>query len=195
MIVLHEWWGVTDQIKALADRWAAEGFLALAPDLYDGVVVQIGKVDEAAAMMNKLDFAKAVQTIAAGVEALRRHPRSNGKVAVTGYCMGGALTFATATQVAGLAAVVPYYGLPSQADWSRVDAPIQAHFATRDDWATVAGAKAIQDALAKQHKTMELHVYEAQHAFCNDRRADVYDPVAAGQAWQRTLEFVRARTA
>lgn len=195
VLIIHEWWGVNDQIKTLADRWAAEGFVALVPDLYDGKVVPIGKSDEASAAMNALDFDKALEAIAAAVGMLRDHPRGNGKVAVTGYCMGGALSFATSTRVAGLAAVVPFYGLPPGADWQQVDAPIQAHFATRDDWATVAGAKQIQDALAAQAKVMELHVYDAQHAFCNDQRPEVYDAAAAQLAWQRAVAFVRSHTA
>jgi len=89
---------------------------------------------------------------------------------------------------------VPFYGLPPSADWSRVDAPIQAHFATQDNWATVDGAKAVQDALGKYKRLMELHVYNAQHAFCNDKRPEVYNAEAASQAWQRAVSFVRDRT-
>ncbi len=101
---------------------------------------------------------------------------------------------ATATAVPGLAAVVPFYGLPPSADWSRVDAPIQAHFASEDDWATVDGAKAIQQALAKHARQMELHVYAAKHAFCNDQRPEVYNPDACAQAWSRAVSFVRSHT-
>jgi carboxymethylenebutenolidase len=191
-VVLHEWWGVNDQIKSIADRWAAHGLIALVPDLYDGRVAHA--VADAEVLMKALDFERALQAIAAAVATLRSHERSNGKVAVTGYCMGGALSFAAATRIRELAAVVPFYGLPPAADWSKVDAPIQAHFATRDDWATVDGARKIESALAARGAAMELHVYEAQHAFCNDRRPEVYDPVAAAQAWERTLAFVRART-
>ena len=194
IVLVHEWWGLNDQMKSIADRWAAEGFIALVPDLYGGTVVPIGKSDEAAAAMNALDFAKALQTIAVAVETLRTHPRSTGKVAVSGYCMGGALSFAASTQIKGLAAVVPFYGLPPSASWENVDAPIQAHFAAHDDWATVAGAKQIQETLAAQGKQMELHVYDAQHAFCNDKRPEVYDAAAAAHAWKRAVEFVKLRT-
>jgi carboxymethylenebutenolidase len=194
IVLIHEWWGANDQMRSLADRWAAEGFLALVTDLYEGKVVPIGKSDEASAAMNALDFGKALQTIAAAVETLRTHARSNGKVAISGYCLGGALSFAASTQIQGLAAVVPFYGLPPSADWTKVDAPIQAHFATIDEWATVSGAKKIQDALAAQGKQMELHVYEAQHAFCNDQRPEVYDAAAAALAWKRAVEFVTQRT-
>ena len=195
IVIIHEWWGVNEQIQSIAQNWAREGFIALVPDLYHGHVVPIHDGAGAEAAMKKLDFARALQEIAGAVAFLKAHPRGTGKVSVTGYCMGGALSFATATMVPGLAAVVPFYGLPPGVDWSRVDAPIQAHFATKDEWATVDGAKAVQEQLAKFKHVMELHAYDAQHAFCNDQRPEVYDAKACNQAWQRAVEFVRAYAA
>ena len=189
VVIIHEWWGVNDQIEKTAKRWAEEGFVALAPDLYHGKVVPIGKPDEAGAAMKALDFPNAVQEIAAAVEYLRA--RTNGKVAVTGYCMGGALSFATAVNVRGLAAVVPFYGLPGDLDWSKIDAPVQAHFAREDDWATVGGAQKIKESVKVP---MELHVYDAPHAFCNEQRPEVYNADAAKQSWGRAVAFVRAHT-
>jgi carboxymethylenebutenolidase len=188
VVVIHEWWGVNDQIKSLAERYAAAGFAAILPDLFHGKLAK--DADEADKMMKALDFGKAVQEIAGAVAFLRE--RSNGKVAVTGYCMGGALVFATAVNVRGLAAVVPFYGLPGDLGWTQIDAPVQAHFATHDEWATVAGAQKIKAAVKVP---MELHIYDAQHAFCNDRRPEVYHPEAAKQAWDRALAFVRSHTA
>lgn len=191
VVVIHEWWGVNDQIQSIARRWASEGMVALVPDLFHGHVVPIGQAKAAEAAMMNLDFAKAIQEITGAIAHLKSHPRCNGKVSVTGYCMGGALTLATACAVPGLAAVVPFYGIPPSADWSRVDAPIQAHFAAHDDWATVAGAEAVQEQLARYARQMELHVYDAQHAFCNDQRPEVYNASACAQAWQRAVAFVR----
>jgi carboxymethylenebutenolidase len=191
VVVIHEWWGVNDQIKTTLKKWSGEGFIAVAPDLYNGKVIPIGDADAAGAAMKALDFPKAVQQIAATIEELKKHPRCNGKVAVTGYCMGGALSFATAVNVRGLAAVVPFYGLPGDLDWSKVDAPVQAHFAQHDDWATVAGAQKIK---ASVKVAMELHVYDAKHAFCNEQRPEVYNADACKQAWGRTVAFVRANT-
>lgn len=191
VVVIHEWWGANEQIVNTARRWADAGFLALAPDLYHGKVVPIGQTDAADAAMKGLDFGKAVQELAGAVAFLRDHPRCNGKVVVTGYCMGGALTLATAVNVRGLACAVAWYGTPGDLDWSKVDAPVQAHFATHDDWASVAAGKKIQAGV----KSMELHVYEAQHAFCNDQRPDVYNPEAAALSWERALAFAKAHTA
>ena len=186
VVVIQEWWGVNDQIQSVARRWADAGFLAIVPDLYHG---QLAKdADEAGRMMKALDFPKAVQEIAAAAAYLREHPRSTGKIAVTGYCLGGALSFATAVNIRGLAAVVPFYGLPGDLDWSKVDAPIQAHFATHDDWATVDGAQKIKDAVKVP---MELHVYDAQHAFVNDTRPEVYDAKNAKIAWDRAVAFLK----
>ncbi len=188
LVVLQEWWGINDQIQAVAARFAAAGFVVLVPDLYHGKVAQ--SAEEAGGMMKALDRGQALQEIAGAVDHLRS--LGNGKVAVTGFCLGGALAFASAVQIRGLAAVVPFYGLPGDLDWSKVDAPIQAHFAQHDDWATVAGAQKIKEAVTVP---MALHVYDAQHAFANDTRPDVYNPAAAQQAWERAVSFLRAQTA
>ena len=189
VVVIQEYWGINEQIQEVAQHWADAGFLAVVPDLYHGQLAKTA--EEAMGLMKALDFAKAVQEIAAAADYLRSHPRATGKVAVSGYCLGGALTFAAAVNVRGLAAVVPFYGLPGDLDWSKVDAPIQAHFAQHDDWATAAGAQKIKDAVKVP---MELHVYDAKHAFCNTRRPEVYDAGAATLAWDRTLAFVGAHT-
>ncbi len=187
VVVLQEWWGVNDQIQGVAERYAAAGFLAIVPDLYHGKIAK--DADEADKMMKALDFGKAVQEIAGAVAFVR--DRSSGKIAVTGYCLGGALAFASAVHIRGLAAVVPFYGLPGDLDWTKIDAPVQAHFASHDEWATVAGAQKIKAAVKAP---MELHVYDAQHAFANERRPDVYHAEAAKQAWDRALGFLRSHT-
>jgi len=189
VVVIQEWWGLGEQIRATTKRWADAGFVAALPDLYHGKLAK--NADEAGAMMNALDFPAAVKQIGEAVAMLKAHPRCTGKVAVTGYCMGGALTFATAVDVRGLSAVVPFYGLPGDLDWSKIDAPVQAHFAQHDDWATVAGARKIEAAVKVP---MELHVYDAQHAFCNEKRPEVYNAAATTQAWDRTVAFIRAHT-
>lgn len=188
VVVIQEWWGVNDQIKSVAERYAAAGFAAIVPDLYHGKLAK--DAEEAGQLMNALDFGKAIQEIAGAVAFLRE--RGSAKVAVTGYCLGGALTFATALHVRGLAAVVPFYGVPSgDHDWTKIDAPIQAHFALHDGWAKVSDAEKIKAAVKVP---MELYSYDAQHAFANQRRPDVYHPEAAKQAEDRALAFIRSHT-
>ena len=186
VVVIQEYWGINANIKDKVAAWSREGFVAIAPDLYHGKLA--ANADEAMKMMQALDWAKAMTEIAGAVEWARAN--SNGKVAITGYCMGGALAFAAATQLKGLAAVVPFYGVPPGADWSKVEAPVQAHFAEHDEWATVAKGKEIQAAI----KNMQLHTYDAQHAFCNAHRPEVHNPTAASQAWARAVSFVRGHT-
>lgn len=189
VVVLQEYWGVNDHIKAVVQRWAAAGFVALAPDLYRGTVTT--SADEAMSLLTSLDGSRAIADIAGAVELLRAHPRVSGKVGVTGYCMGGAYALASSTVIRDLGAVVPFYGLPPAADWSKVTAPIQAHFASTDDWAKPELARKIQETIQAQGGSMELFVYEAQHAFCNDTRPEVYSPENAKLAWERAVEFMR----
>jgi carboxymethylenebutenolidase len=191
VVLLQEWWGVNEHIHSILERLSAAGFVALAPDLFHGKVTK--NADEAGKLMATLDRPRAIEEIAGAVAYLRKHPRSNGSVAVMGFCMGGALTFAAATKVAGLAAAVPFYGIPdaSTVDYGKVTAPILAHFAARDGWAKPEAAKAIQAELETYGRTMELHVYDADHAFFNDTRPEVYSADDAKLAWERTIAFLR----
>lgn len=190
IVLVHEWWGLNAHVKDLAQRFAREGFDVLAPDFYDGNLPTTE--GDAAKAMNALDLLDAAARIGAGATFLRARERSNGKVGVTGFCLGGAITFAAACHVPGLAGFVPFYGIPApeKVDWSKVDAPIEAHFAKRDQWATVANAEAIQKTLTEQGKSMVLHVYDAEHAFVNDTRP-VYHAENAKLAWERTVAFFR----
>jgi carboxymethylenebutenolidase len=113
-------------------------------------------------------------------------------VGAVGFCMGGALCFSAAATIPRLGAAVPFYGIPSKAtDYSKVKAPILAHFAARDTWAKPALAEALQRELAARGQPMELHVYDADHAFMNDTRPEVHHPEAARLAWDRTTAFLR----
>ena len=187
VVLLQEYWGINEQIQNTAKRYVEEGFAVIVPDLYHGKLAK--DAAEAAQLMNQLDFGKAVQEIAGAVQFLR--DKGSPKVAVSGYCMGGALTLASAVNIRGLAAVVPFYGWPGDLDWTKIDAPIQAHFAQHDEWAKVSLAQKIKDAVKVP---MELHVYDAKHAFCNEKRPDVYNADAAKQSWNRTVAFLRSHT-
>ncbi|MBX3191555.1 MAG: dienelactone hydrolase family protein [Labilithrix sp.] len=191
VVLVQEWWGINDHVKSLAERLAKEGFLVVAPDLYHGKIAK--DADEAGKLMTELDTLQAVQEIGAAASYLREHPRGNGKVGVIGFCLGGALSFASACHVDGLSAVVPFYGIPpaEKVDYTKVTAPILAHFAKNDEWATVAKAEEIKKQLDAQSKPMTLEVYDAQHAFVNDTRPEVYDAANAKLAWSRSVDFLK----
>lgn len=191
LIVIHEWWGLNDDVRSICDRFAREGFMALAPDLYHGE----SATDPADAMvlMQKLSTASAMQDIRAAHARLTSDPRCSGKIGITGFCMGGAMTFAAATSVDGIAAAVPFYGIPVPGyfDPAKVKCPIQAHFAKNDDFADPSRAAAFGDQVKALGGSMELYVYDAGHAFMRERDAAVHHAPSAAAAWARTLEFLR----
>jgi carboxymethylenebutenolidase len=191
VLVIQEWWGLSDHVKSLCDRLAQAGFLALAPDLFHGK--RPANVEEAAKTMTSLDKKKAVAEIGDAVAFQRKHPRSNGKVAVIGFCMGGVLTFEAARSIDGLAAAVAFYGLPeSPLDaFAKVRVPIQAHFAKRDDWAKASVAEEIQNKVRSSGGQMDLYVYDAGHAFMRDTDPNAHDPANAKVAWARAIDFLK----
>lgn len=193
LVVVQEYWGVNDHVKSLVTRFAAEGFVALAPDVYRGAIAKTA--EEAGKLMKGLDWGRAMGDVAGAVEYLRAHPRGNGKVAITGFCMGGAITLLAATTIPGLAAAVPFYGVPPGADWSKVSCPVQAHFAATDEWAKPSIGLDIQKAVQQHGGAMELNVYDAKHAFMNDTRPEVHAPEEAKVAWSRTIAFLRQHAA
>jgi len=195
VVVIQEWHGLTDQMKGKVDRFAKEGFLALCPDLYHGKVATNDQ--EAAALMNQLDWGHAVQDIAAATAHLRGHGRCNGKVAVLGFCMGGALAFAAALNVDGLACAVPFYGLPQipPEQLAKIKIPVQAHFAKNDEWAKASVAEEIQKKIRAAGGHMDLYVYDAGHAFMRETDPSKYDAASAKVAWERTLDFLRKHLA
>lgn len=191
IIVIQEWWGLNDQICGVADRFARAGFNALAPDLYKGRVTQ--KPDEANHLMTGLDFPGATHQ---DIRGAAQHLKStSSKVAVMGYCMGGALTIATAVHVPEVSSAVCFYGIPPKdfADPANIKIPFQGHFANRDDWCTPAAANDLEATLKKAGKVkFEIHRYEANHGFCNERSEQNYDVKSANLAWDRMVEFLKA---
>ena len=192
VVLIQEWWGLNNHIRSLLDRLASAGFIALAPDLYDGAVT--ADPTEAERLMKQLNWGKAMDAIGGAAAYLHAHPRCIGRVGVTGFCLGGALSFAAATHLPDLlSAVVPFYGVPpqeSKVDYSKIRAPILAHFASRDQWAKPESAEAVKRELEGRGQSMELHIYDADHAFVNDTRPDVYSVENATLAWQRTVDFL-----
>jgi carboxymethylenebutenolidase len=191
IVVVHEWHGLNDIIKLHCEQFAHAGYLALAPDLFHGSVAK--NDDEAATMIATFDFRQAVGEIGDAVAFLRSHPRCNGKVAVAGFCLGGALTLAAARYVPALDAAVPFYGLPRipNDEFADLKTPVCGHYAKGDEWANPAQAEAIQRKVRAGGGEMDLHIYDAPHAFMRSTDASRYDPGSAALAWQRTADFLR----
>jgi len=190
LVLLQEWWGVNDHIRALADRFARAGFVVLAPDLYHGKVTK--DASEAAQMMTALDGKQAMDDIAGAVAHLLAHDRVSGSVGVTGFCMGGAYTFAATSAIPEVKAAVPFYGIPAaeRMDFTKMKAPILAHVATRDQWVTPEKASEVARGVNAAGGSVKVELYEADHAFVNDTRPEVYAPEAAKLAWDRSVAFL-----
>jgi carboxymethylenebutenolidase len=190
VVLVQEWWGLNDHIRSLLARLAEAGFVALAPDLYHGRVT--ADPAEAMKMMTELDGERSIDEIQGAVAFLSAHERSSGKVGIIGFCLGGAFCFRAAARIPELGAAVPFYGVPdpTTADYTKVRAPICAHFAARDEFAKPERAQAIKEQLDARGQPMELHIYDADHAFVNDTRPEVYNPVAAKLAWDRSIAFL-----
>lgn len=192
VVMLQEWWGLNDHIKDMADRMAAEGFVVLAPDLYDGAVVS--EPDEARKLVMELDQEAAVMDVDdAAAFLLARDDVVPGGVGVMGFCMGGRLSLAAGAAVDDVAAVVAYYGSPPESEVAaEIGAPVLGLYGGQDDGIPVADVEAMMATIDEAGITNELVVYdEAGHAFANDTR-ESHDPEAADDAWARTLAWWRA---
>jgi carboxymethylenebutenolidase len=187
LVVIQEWWGLNEQIKKTADRFAQAGYRSIVPDLYRGR--RASNQEEASHMMSNLNFADAAeQDIQASVTYLRESSRRCG---VTGFCMGGALTILAALRVQGVDAGGCFYGIPpkSVANPSELSIPLILHFANIDDWCTPQLVDGLEADLRSSKSSFEIYRYAAQHAFMNEARPEVYEPKSAKLAWDRTLSF------
>jgi carboxymethylenebutenolidase len=188
-VVIQEWWGLNEQIKKTADRLAVAGYRALVPDLFRGKIATSS--DEANHLMTNLNFPDAAgQDIRGAVQYLKQ---SSTKVAVGGFCMGGALTILAALRVPEMDAGACFYGIPplDLAELKKIKMPLICHFAKKDDWCTPAKVNEVEAALKQSKSPFELYRYDAQHAFMNEARPQVYDAVSAKAAWERTIEFLK----
>jgi len=195
-IVLQEWWGLEAHIKDVCDRFAREGFFALAPDLFRGETTD--QPDEAEQKMMALSMDQAERDMRGAVDFLAEQDGYQGeRVGSVGFCLGGGLAVwaATANQKVG-AAVSYYYVMPhGKPDFSKLAAPLLGHFGTADDFVPVDDAKALREEIAEaSDRPVDFEFYEgAGHAFFNDtNRLGTYDKEAAEASWQRTIEFLRS---
>lgn len=193
VVVVQEWWGLDDHIQDVCDRFAAEGFTALAPDLYKGVVTK--SPDEAGKLLMALDMAETEKILRGGIAALVEDPACSSETAgIVGFCMGGQLAvFAAATSPDLVSACVDFYGGHPKANppLENLRAPILGIFAEKDRSVTPEVVAALDRRLTALGKAHEFHTYPGtQHAFFNDTRP-IHDPAASRDAWRRTLDFFR----
>jgi carboxymethylenebutenolidase len=192
VLVIQEWWGLVKHIENVCDRFAAEGFSALAPDLYHGKVAT--EPDGADKLFMALNIAQAEKDLTGAATHLAGHS-STAKLGAVGFCMGGQLALFAGCTNPNIGAVVDFYGIHPNVkpDYSRLSGPVLGLFAERDGFVTPQVAREVESAIKKAGKSVEIHIYPGvDHAFFNDERPDAYNKAAADDAWRRTLAHFRA---
>jgi carboxymethylenebutenolidase len=194
VLVIQEYWGLVPHIKDVADRFAAAGFVALAPDLFHGETTTHSS--EAGRLMMALDIANTAIELRGAADYLLAHDRvAPKKVGAVGFCMGGQLALAAACDhPTAFGAAVDFYGIHPAVTpkFEDMRCAVQCHFAERDAFVAEADARALVERIKAAGKRVEAHFYPADHAFFNDARPEVYDADLAERAWQRTLAFLGA---
>jgi carboxymethylenebutenolidase len=196
VVVIQEWWGLDDEVKSVADRLAKAGYRALVPDLYRGKLAL--EAQEAEHLMGDLNFGDAAsQDIRGAVQYLKA--TGSRKVAVTGFCMGGALTVLSACNVPELDGTVVWYGYPplEYVDAKAITKPMMAHWAMHDDFFAISGVDQLDAKLNEVGAAHEFYRYDAKHAFANPKSDTrglpplAYNEAAAKLAWERTMDFLK----
>ena len=189
VVVIQEWWGLNDHIKDIAGRYAAEGFIAIAPDLYRGRIA--ADPEEAGKMMRELAIEDGLDTIRNCVDAAREK-YSLTHFGITGFCMGGTFALRAACELEGFSAAAPFYGdIPGDDVLQKLKTPTIFISGTKDSWINSEKVATLETAA----ETFELPIhsvkYEADHAFFNNTRPEVYDAAAANDAWALVVGFFK----
>lgn len=189
VVIIHEWWGLNDHIRDIATRYAAEGFIAIAPDLYRGKTA--ANPDEAAKLMNALELEDGLDTIKdAVVEAQRKYEVA--RFGITGFCMGGTYALQAVCHLEGLHASAPFYGdVPDEMTLKGLKTPVLFISATEDKWINPAKVAELERIAKDNILPIESIKYEADHAFFNNTRPEVYDEAAAKDAWAKVIDFFK----
>ena len=191
VLVIQEWWGLVPHIKHVCDRFAAEGFVALAPDMYHGQTAS--EPDGAGKLFMALNIARAEKDLRGAVAYLLARS-STKRIGAVGFCMGGQLALFAATLNPAVGACVNFYGIHPNVkpDYSKLAGPVLGLFAEKDAFVTPQTAREVETAIKKAGKPVEIHIYPGvDHGFFNDERADVYNKPAAEDAWRRTLDLFK----
>ena len=187
VVLIQEWWGINDHIRDIAGRYAQEGYLCVAPDLYRGRVAR--DTQEASALMNALAIADGMETIRKAIDEAKLTYNVQ-KIGISGYCMGGTFALRAACEIGELSAAAPFYGdVPEEDALTRLAVPTLFIAGNRDGWITPEKVNALKEAARKHNLPVEVVSYDADHAFFNDTRPDVYNREAAADAWRRVLSL------
>ena len=193
VVVIQEWWGLNPNICDIANRIAAEGYVALAPDLFHGAVT--AEPDEAQKLMMTLQEPNALVDMSGAVAALQaRDDVRSDRIGVTGFCLGGGMSLLLAMNNPAVTAAAPFYGVPGagMGDAGNIQGAVMGFFAGRDEWINAEVVEGIQSALSNAGVRNEIHMYaDSDHGFFNDT-SDIHDPEAAADAWDKLKTFFAA---
>jgi len=193
VVLIQEYWGINDHIRDLAGRYAREGYLCVAPDLYRGRVAK--DPQEASAMMQALAVDDGMETIRKAIQQTER-TYDLSSFGITGYCMGGTFALRAACEVPELSAAAPFYGdIPEEDVLKKLTVPTLFVAGKQDKWINPKKVNELQEAARKYKLPIEVVSYDADHAFFNDTRPEVYNAEAAADAWRRVLELFRKQLA
>ncbi len=193
VLVLHAWWGLNDFFKSFADKLASQGFVALAPDLYDGPVAK--SVEEAKELHSKVENERIKHIILGATDYLRTDSSITGrKIGVIGFSMGAAWSLSLSTLKAEtVGAVVVFYG-SWPIDFSKAQASFLGHFSPDDEWEPVADVRATEEKIRGAGREVTFHFYPGtKHWFIEENRPVEYNRAASDLAWKRTLEFLNSK--
>ena len=187
VIVVQEWWGLNEHIKDIANRYAAEGFIAVAPDLYRGKLAE--SPEEAGKMMQSLELEDGLDTIDKAIKAAQEK-YGVVRFGITGFCMGGTYALQAICHLEGLSAAAPFYGdVPDEMTLKGLKGPVLFVSGTKDKWINPEKVAELERIAKANTLPIRTEKYEADHAFFNDTRPEVYDADAAQDAWAKVIAF------
>ena len=193
VVLIQEWWGINDHIRDLAGRYAKEGYLCVAPDLYRGRVA--ADTAEASSLMQALEIDDGIETIRKAVDTAVQTYQVK-RFAINGYCMGGTFALRAACEIPELKAAAPFYGdIPEESVLAKLKVPTLFIAAKRDAWINPEKVNTLKEIAARYNLPVEVVSYDADHAFFNDTRPQVYNAEAAADVWRRVLEHFRKHLA
>jgi len=193
VVLIQEWWGINDHIRDIAGRYAKEGYLCVAPDLYRGKVAR--DAEEASKLMHGLAIEDGMETIREAIAEAKRAYNVQ-KIGITGYCMGGTFALRAACELDELGAAAPFYGdVPEEEVLNKLSVPTLFIAGKRDAWINQEKVNALIEAARKYNLPLEVVTYDADHAFFNDTRPEAYDAESAADAWKRVLDLFRKQLA